>query len=439
MSPVVEHPDMISEIWYPQDDDFVNDIAGFDSTDNFVMRWSGFITLTTAGEYMFQTESDDGSVLFIDHQMVVDNDGLHGTTAAQGSVTLSEGRHSITIGFFENNGGAAMMVSWTPVPGTGEGGLEHLNANVLSNSVSCADNTDTGTCAQTGFFFEAYDSGSEGMPGGLTPIVDTVFGDVWNGWTPLIAHTEDESALVYPEEESFRNEIPGFDMHDHFHMRWRGVLTVPTAGEYAFKTISDDGSMLFVDEELVVDNDGDHGSREVEGSATLAAGGHRITIVFYENGGGALMQAWWTPSPGAEMVPMEASSVTNDVECEAGAEACETIESYNTETYDTILSRELGPAKAVTFSVRAPNDAHVGFFSRARSLDEVYEIVIGGWGDTQSAIRESNQVRAETLQLVLDPPLTCLRSHCNSGMLTPAGFVGREPGRGADAGHCECG
>lgn len=91
------------------------------------------------------------------------------------------------------------------------------------------------------------------------------------------------------------------------------------------------------------------------------------------------------------MAPMEATAVTNDVECEAGAGSCEEIMSYNTETYDTILSRELGPAKAVTFTVRAPNDAHVGFFSRERSLDEVYEIVIGGWGDTQSVIRESNQ------------------------------------------------
>eukprot|EP01052_Picozoa_sp_SAG31_P053977 SAG31_NODE_14108_length_827_cov_0.725275_1_plen_110_part_10 len=110
MSPVVEHPDMISEIWYPQDDDFVNDIEGFDSTDRFVMRWSGFITVVASGSYMFQTESDDGSMLYIDGDVVVDNDGLHGARAQQGSIELTEGRHEITIAFFENGGAAVMMV-----------------------------------------------------------------------------------------------------------------------------------------------------------------------------------------------------------------------------------------------------------------------------------------------------------------------------------------
>ena len=37
----------------------------------------------------------------------------------------------------------------------------------------------------------------------------------------------------------------------------------------------------------------------------------------------------------------------------------------------------------------ANNDAHVGFFSDKQHESEVYEIVIGGWGNGRSAIRYS--------------------------------------------------
>ncbi|XP_063533409.1 uncharacterized protein LOC134743727 isoform X1 [Cydia strobilella] len=44
--------------------------------------------------------------------------------------------------------------------------------------------------------------------------------------------------------------------------------------------------------------------------------------------------------------------------------------------------------RTVTFKVRANNDAHVGLFSESRETDPMYEIVIGGWGNTKSAIRK---------------------------------------------------
>merc|ERR1711924_467372 len=42
---------------------------------------------------------------------------------------------------------------------------------------------------------------------------------------------------------------------------------------------------------------------------------------------------------------------------------------------------------AVVFTVTARNDAHLGFFSNARINDEVYEVVLSGWGNTMSTIR----------------------------------------------------
>ena len=56
-----------------------------------------------------------------------------------------------------------------------------------------------------------------------------------------------------------------------------------------------------------------------------------------------------------------------------------------------IFEQPLGSSKAVVFDVQAGNDAHVGFFSDAADSGEVYEIVISGWGNQQSVIRECNQ------------------------------------------------
>jgi len=73
------------------------------------------------------------------------------------------------------------------------------------------------------------------------------------------------------------------------------------------------------------------------------------------------------------------------------SEMCMDAYTANNGQYNTIFEQPLGSSKAITFTVRANNDAHVGFFSNSKSLSEVYEIVIGGWGNSWSVIRESNQ------------------------------------------------
>ena len=70
---------------------------------------------------------------------------------------------------------------------------------------------------------------------------------------------------------------------------------------------------------------------------------------------------------------------------------CFSATTGDTGSYDTIFDQELGPKKAVHFTVRAPNDAHIGFFSDRKATDELYEVVLSGWGNTQSVIRESSQ------------------------------------------------
>ena len=66
----------------------------------------------------------------------------------------------------------------------------------------------------------------------------------------------------------------------------RGFILIQEKGVYTFYTDSDDGSQLFIGDNLVVDNDGLHSMTEVSGSVALAAGHHPIRVTYFEKNGG---------------------------------------------------------------------------------------------------------------------------------------------------------
>ena len=47
-------------------------------TEKFAFVFEGYIKISKDGVYTFFTESDDGSLLYIDDMLIVDNDGNHG-------------------------------------------------------------------------------------------------------------------------------------------------------------------------------------------------------------------------------------------------------------------------------------------------------------------------------------------------------------------------
>ena len=93
---------------------------------------------------------------------------------------------------------------------------------------------------------------------------------------------------------------------DHFAFRYTGDINVPREGEYTFSTTSDDGSRLWIDGELVVNNDGNHGPTKRSGSIDLREGAHSIEVTFYEAGGGEDLEVRWKgPGIEEEIIPAE--------------------------------------------------------------------------------------------------------------------------------------
>ncbi|MAD78128.1 MAG: hypothetical protein CMJ51_02005 [Planctomycetaceae bacterium] len=86
---------------------------------------------------------------------------------------------------------------------------------------------------------------------------------------------------------STNGEFADTGRNDDFGVVWTGWLDIPTSGNWTLGTESDDGSRLFIGDEVVVDNDGLHGMQSRSGTIGLDAGRHAIRVEFFERGGGA--------------------------------------------------------------------------------------------------------------------------------------------------------
>ncbi len=70
---------------------------------------------------------------------------------------------------------------------------------------------------------------------------------------------------------------------DHFAYEFRTLIYISKRGVYRFYTISDDGSKLYIDDKLIVDNDGGHSVRRAEGKVALEKGYHALHLLYFEN------------------------------------------------------------------------------------------------------------------------------------------------------------
>lgn len=92
---------------------------------------------------------------------------------------------------------------------------------------------------------------------------------------------------------------------DQVSVRWTGYIVPRYSEKYTFSTISDDGTKVFINGQLVVNAWRDQGPTETIGTITLEAGKpYEIKVEYYENGGGAEARLyWWSASQSREIIP----------------------------------------------------------------------------------------------------------------------------------------
>ena len=430
-------------------------VAGFDLAirerdDDFAVRFRGLVEVPESGDYTFFTRSDDGSQLFIDGALVVDNDGLHGIQERSGTRTLSAGFHDIVVTMFERGGAEVLAVDWqgpglpkqalsgerlfrelpTVVvnapptladpgrqasepgetvllalsasdpddadlyyataglpaglslePETGEisGTIDAGVAGLHVVTASASDGSDVSVVSfpwvvantppvlaspsdrtsalgdEVALALTASDAeddaltfAAHGLPRGLSidPASGVISGSIGGGptayavvvsvtdgsetaeaaftWTVLnlgpgvaYAYFETNSLSALPDFDALvpvtTGSASGFDLsprrrNDLFAFRFTALVRVPSDGVWTFSTRSDDGSQLFIDGALVVDNDGRHGPLEQSGQVALTAGHHEIVVTMFEWVGGEVLEVLWE-GPGVSRQPIPAAAL----------------------------------------------------------------------------------------------------------------------------------
>lgn len=67
-----------------------------------------------------------------------------------------------------------------------------------------------------------------------------------------------------------------------------GYIDVPADGVYTFSLTSDDGSLLYIDDKLLINNDGGHSAVEVAAQTALKKGAHKLYARYFDHNGGML-------------------------------------------------------------------------------------------------------------------------------------------------------
>ncbi|TKJ30050.1 MAG: hypothetical protein CEE40_06525 [Chloroflexi bacterium B3_Chlor] len=222
----------------------------------FSARWQGSLYVPAYGSYTLILEATGSATLRLGEQLELEVDGGRG----QESLQLPAGFHAIQLEAVQEDTGGQLRVSWVR-PWTEE--------VILSDGL---------------YVPELYGHGLLGL---YRP------GTTWNG----------EPVMVQLDPFIAPNDVL---LSSSYSIEWLGKIYIPASGPYIFGTLSDDGSYLYLDGRLVVDNGGHHGDVYKEGTIQLEEGFHDVRLLYFQDGGGRKIELYWRP-PGNlnAQVPVE--------------------------------------------------------------------------------------------------------------------------------------
>ncbi|NER12696.1 hypothetical protein GWK08_04535 [Leptobacterium flavescens] len=93
-------------------------------TDGFTARFMGTYEVQNAGTFNFTISSDEGSSLYIDGMLVIDNwFDQNGSNPRTGSITLSAGKHKFEFWYYTNDTFEDFTFSWGTNPDGNTGNI----------------------------------------------------------------------------------------------------------------------------------------------------------------------------------------------------------------------------------------------------------------------------------------------------------------------------
>jgi hypothetical protein len=104
-----------------------------------------------------------------------------------------------------------------------------------------------------------------------------------SGWEGEPAATSLDPRIHFDKEDIVKKT----ESYDRSSVWWQGCLFIRQAGLYRFSIVSDDGSWIYVDSNLLVDNGEVHPQRSRGKEIFLERGNHEIEIKYFDAGGRA--------------------------------------------------------------------------------------------------------------------------------------------------------
>ncbi|MBW8684028.1 family 20 glycosylhydrolase [Chitinophaga rhizophila] len=110
-----------------------------------------------------------------------------------------------------------------------------------------------------------------------------------------LVKTPPSSARQLTETGDSTGLLPAIDIRPlpvkEFGVTFTGLLKVPADDLYELHLNSDDGAIFYIDDQVVVDNDGQHDLQDRSGFIPLRKGLHRIKVQYFNTGSGAWLDA----------------------------------------------------------------------------------------------------------------------------------------------------
>lgn len=160
---------------------------------------------------------------------------------------------------------------------------------------------------------------------------------------------------------------------DNVIVRFYGFINIPTAGTYYFGGNADDGIRINVNGISVVNSWIESGGAFRSGSVSLPAGSVPMELIYYENGGGAMVNLQWFVNGSWQIVPSTSLATTSTffappapVLCCGGSSAAFSINATHQNKITTFVNRtpqdskvsieQIGNSNTITVNQRGTED-----------------------------------------------------------------------------------
>jgi 4-amino-4-deoxy-L-arabinose transferase-like glycosyltransferase len=216
----------------------------------FGVEWKGLLYAHAFGEYKFIIQNSEMSELILDNNQIV-------MVGNDFTVSLAKGLHSISFRTIANGGD--FEIDWQP---PNEEIQPLTSASLYNSSISV-----------NGLFGQYYSNSN------------------WEG-TPSYAQIDPYINFYYHNQPIPRP----------YSVEWTGFINIPDSEEISFRLESVDESMLYIDEQLIVD--GGPSSSNIQKNVFLEKGKHPIRVRFSDYTGYTHIYMYWTlPGKEEEIIP----------------------------------------------------------------------------------------------------------------------------------------